>query len=94
MIRVAVAEDLHYLVCPCSGRRTACCQVERGSISFYLYQSILVVGIDGKDGDGLSQATLTEEVGKALTSQLPGLAERAFRNSQLTCCMQSVGDFR
>src|SRR5690348_2157241 len=42
MIRIAVAEDPQYLVCPCSGRRTARCQVERGSILFYLYQNILV----------------------------------------------------
>ena len=89
MIRIAVAEDLQYLVWPCSGRRTACCQVERGSILFYLYQSILVVGIDGKDGDRLSQATLTEEVEKALTSHVQGLAERAFRNLPF-----AVGDFR
>ena len=80
MIRIAVVEDRQYLVWPCSGRRTACCQVGRDSILFYLYQSILVVGIDGKDGDRLSQATLMEEVEKALTSHVLGLAERAFRN--------------
>ena len=82
MIRIAVAEDPQYLVCPCSGRRTARCQVERGSILFYLYQNILVVGIDGKDGDRSSQATLKEEDGKALTSHVLGLAERALRNSR------------
>ena len=54
MIRIAVVEDRQYLVWPCSGRRTACCQVGRDSILFYLYQSILVVGIDGKDGDRLA----------------------------------------
>jgi hypothetical protein len=80
MIRIAVAEDLQYLVWPCSGRRTACCQVERGSILFYLFLSILVVGIDGKDGDRSSQATLKVEDGKTLTSQVLGLAECAFRN--------------